>query len=40
MKNIAKNIDKFLKSDEVSEKMKKDLQKKKEILENNKSVKK
>jgi len=40
MKNIVKNIDKLLKSDDIGEKMKKDLQKKKEILENNKSVKK
>ena len=40
MKNIVKNIDKLLKSDEIDKRFKKDLQKKKEILENNKSVKK
>ena len=40
MKNIVKNIDKLLKSDEIDKRFKKDLQKKKDILENNKSVKK
>lgn len=40
MKNIVKNIDKLLKNDEVDEKLKMELKKKKDIFIKDKIVKK
>lgn len=40
MKNIVKNIDKLLKNDEVDEKLKMELKKKKTVLTKDKNIEK